>query len=249
MSVDESAATDLDSAFEQLAGMSLLDNSMESVLQRVCDLARALLPGDVAASVSILADDRPGTVAFAGDLARRLDESQYGRGYGPCLEAIARRTPQEVGDTRSDPRWPDHLRVAVEAGCLSTLSVPLPIQEQQWGAGLNLYARQPRAFSGDPAGRAAVDRFAAYAAVAVANMHDYAAAVAQGRELSVVLRSRTSVGQAQGILMERHGVSADQAFQALVMVSMRTHVRVWDVAQQVVETGELAPPRGPRPPD
>ena len=248
MTTDESSAEDLESAFEQLAGMSLVDNSMESVLQRVCDLARSLLPGDVAASVSVLADDKPGTVAFAGDLARRLDESQYGRGYGPCLEAIARKAPVEVEDTRSDSRWPDHQRVAVEQGCLSSLSVPLPVHEQQWGAGLNLYAREPGAFSGDPGSRTAVDRFAGYAGVAVANMHAYAAAVAQGRDLDVVLRSRAHVDQAQGILMERHGITADQAFQALALVSMRAQVELRDVAEQVVRTGELAPPGGRRRP-
>ena len=42
--------------------------------------------------------------------------------------------------------------------------------------------------------------------------------------------------------MERHKLTADQAFQALAELSMHTNVKVNEVAQHVVRTGELAAP-------
>jgi GAF domain-containing protein len=233
---------DITRAFEQLGRITLADNTMESVLQRICDLAGQLLPGDVSASVSILADDKPETAAFSGDLSRRLDENQYGRGYGPCLEAIAAGRPLEVDDARTDGRWPDYLQVAQEMGSLSSLSVPLPLHQQQWGAGLNLYARQAHAF--DDTSRELAGRFADYAAVAVANMHAYEGAVAYAQNLEAALESRAVIDQAKGILMERYKLTADQAFQALARLSMQTNVKVRDVAEHVVTTGELAAPGG-----
>ena len=48
--------------------------------------------------------------------------------------------------------------------------------------------------------------------------------------------------------MVRHWITSHHAFQALALVSMRTQVELRDVAEQVVRTGELAPPGGRRRP-
>ena len=51
--------------------------------------------------------------------------------------------------------------------------------------------------------------------------------------------SREVIGQAQGILMERDRVSAEQAFDILRRASRRLKRRkFWDVTQNLVETGE-----------
>jgi GAF domain-containing protein len=243
MTIDDTGPLDVSTAFEQLGRISLLEHSMESVLQQVCDLATEVFPGDVSASVSIVAGKKPGTAAFAGDLAVSLDETQYDRGQGPCLHAIATREVVSIPDTRTDERWPDYMPQARREGCRSSLSVPLPTSDDDWGAGVNLYAREPRAFDGDQT-QAVADRLAAYAGVAVANMHAYQTAVATNQNLQTALLSRAVIDQAKGILMERYKLTADAAFQALVAVSTRSNVKLHDVARHVVTTGELAaPPR------
>ena len=50
------------------------------------------------------------------------------------------------------------------------------------------------------------------------------------------------IGQAKGILMERHKVSAGEAFDRLISASQRTHRKLRDIAEQLAETGELAAP-------
>ena len=53
--------------------------------------------------------------------------------------------------------------------------------------------------------------------------------------LRIALKSRDIIGQAKGILMERHGIEADEAFDRLVKMSQETNVKVREVAENLVE--------------
>src|SRR5688572_18230115 len=54
--------------------------------------------------------------------------------------------------------------------------------------------------------------------------------------------SHNLIGQAQGILMERYKLTAEQAFAVLARVSQQTNVKLRDVAQHLVDTGEIPGP-------
>jgi GAF domain-containing protein len=221
-------------ALERLGSLALREHSMESVLQTVVELAKQVLPGNPETSISLLVNDRPSTTSSTGQLAVDLDEVQYGHGYGPCLESARTGQLIEIDDTATEQRWGDYCRIAAAHGNGSSLSIPLPVSERVSGA-MNTYARVPHAFDADA--RAAALRFAPYAAVAVANMHAYQDARDMAGNLQVALESRAVIDQAKGILMERHRVTADRAFQALAQVSMRTNTKVREVAEQLVLTG------------
>jgi AmiR/NasT family two-component response regulator len=75
-----------------------------------------------------------------------------------------------------------------------------------------------------------------------ANMPTTQTAAAQ---LRGALNTREVIGQAQGILMERDRISARQAFNILRRASQHLNVKLKDVAQELVETGE-DPKTGPR---
>ena len=223
-------------ALERLGSMSLRDQSMESVLQTVVQLAKEVLPGNPETSISLLANGKATTAISTGALALDLDESQYGRGYGPCLHAAATGEVVEISDARDERRWPDYARAAWERGSGSSLSVPLPLAESLSGA-LNIYARPPRAF--DDEARTAATRFVPYAGVAVANMHAYQTARSMALNLEVALESRAVIDQAKGVLIERFKLTPDQAFQALAQASMRSNTKVRDIADRLVRTGEF----------
>ena len=90
---------------------------------------------------------------------------------------------------------------------------------------------QPGAFDDDSLSIAAL--YAAMAAVALN--------AAQTETLQLALKSRDIIGQAMGILMERHGITDREAFQRLSTASQNLNVRLKDVADQVVFTGEVSP--------
>ncbi|WP_442928986.1 ANTAR domain-containing protein [Modestobacter sp. VKM Ac-2977] len=235
---DGPLSRDATDALARLGNLALRDHSMESVLQTVADLVKQVLPGEIEASISLLVNDKATTTVYTGQLALDLDESQYGRGYGPCLHAASTGELVEIADARVEDRWPDYGQAAWQRGSGSSLSVPLPVQEQVAGA-LNIYARKPYAF--DEEARSAAVRFAPYAGVAVGNMYAYQSARDMAENLQIALESRAVIDQAKGILMERHKLTADQAFQALAAVSMRRNRKVRDIAETLVRTGEFRP--------
>jgi AmiR/NasT family two-component response regulator len=62
--------------------------------------------------------------------------------------------------------------------------------------------------------------------------------------LQAALNSRAVIDQAKGILMERHKLTADQAFKFLAQASMAANRKLRDIAGHLVVTGELLlPPR------
>ena len=236
MNPPDGAAVATQPAFDELGRLSFADHSLDSLLQRVTALAAGVLPGEPVISLTILGGKQPVTVAASGDLAFRLDQTQYRLGAGPCLSAASTGQSAELPDTRSPEQWPEFAAECAAAGCDSVLSFPLPVREKVAGA-MNVYAR--RFTVTDQATRDLVSRFADYAVVPVSNMYLYASAVERADHLATALDSRAVIDQAKGVLMERFKLTPDQAFQALTRVSMQTNTKVRDIAEHFVRTGEL----------
>jgi len=226
-------------ALETLGRLSLRELSIEQLLQTITELALTVTSGDAESSVTLVVKgEAASTVASSGQMATALDERQYEGNVGPCLQSARSGEIIEITDARTDDRWGDYTGHAVDIGMLSSLSIPLEIdRDRQVAAALNIYARQAHAF--DDAGRAAATSFGAYAAVATANLHAYQAAQEAADNLQIALTSRATIDQAKGILMERHRLTADEAFQVLAEVSMAANIKVREVADQLVRTGEL----------
>ncbi|MGY1733539.1 ANTAR domain-containing protein [Geodermatophilus sp. SYSU D01045] len=68
-----------------------------------------------------------------------------------------------------------------------------------------------------------------------------AAAERHAADLEVAPVSNRRIGQAIGILVARHGVTEDQAFDLLRQCSNRHDVELAVVADDVARTGELQP--------
>ena len=229
---------DPNDALDRLGRLSLRELSMESLLQTVAELTRSVMPGHTETSVSLLVRDVPTTVVSTGQLAVDVDESQYESGSGPCLHAARTGELVVVADARTDTRWPDYMPQAAGRGALSSLSVPLAIDDDsQLSGALNIYAREAGAF--DEEAQSAATRFGPYAAVAAGNLHAYQSARDMAGNLQAALESRAVIDQAKGVLIERYKLTPDQAFQLLARASMHANRKVRDIADVLVRTGEL----------
>ena len=233
--VDTSSAQRTRSALDELALLLLADESTQSVLQKVVDLVQRVMPAAADVSITLLRNDQATSAAFTGQRAVDLDEMQYERGYGPCMEAALGGLVIEITDGRTEHRWPTYVRHFLRSGALSSLSVPVPAA--QLAAGLNVYAVTAEAFTDEH--RRVARQFADLAAVALSNMHTLQDARGLAENLRVAMESRSVIEQAKGVLIERHEVTADQAFRLLVAVSMRTNRKLRDLADQLVRTGEI----------
>src|SRR3712207_5996137 len=114
------------------------------------------MPAGSEVSLTLVRGDRPSTAAFTGPLAEDLDETQYERGYGPCLEAAIGGHVTEIADARTEDRWPEYVTTFLDRGALSALAAPVPAAHLS--AGLNVYARTARAYTDDD--RSALRAFA-----------------------------------------------------------------------------------------
>ncbi|MGY1849013.1 MULTISPECIES: ANTAR domain-containing protein [unclassified Blastococcus] len=239
--IPDRRSTHATAALENLGRLSLRELSMESLLQSLADQAKSVMPGAPEASVTLVIEGEATTVVDTGPLALNLDRAQYARGAGPCLHASRTGVATEIVDTRVEHRWPDYARQAAERGNLSSLSVPLVFAgERELTGALNIYAREVAAF--DETSRAVATGFAPYAGIAAASVRAYRGAQEMADHLQTALASRAVIEQAKGILIERHKLTADQAFHLLVTASMTTNTKLRDVADHLVRTGELLSP-------
>jgi GAF domain-containing protein len=202
----------------------------EDVLRTVVEASLRTVPGAQEGSVTLVLGRRKVlSQAASSPLPVRIDALQEEIGEGPCLESAWEQHTVLVPDLATEPRWPRFSARASELGVRSMLAFQLYVDGDNLGA-LNLYSEQADAF--DDRSVVVGELFAAHAAVA------YSAAQRESA-LERALVSRELVGQAQGILMERSRLTAEQAFAELQRASQRRNVKLAEVARRLVETGDL----------
>ncbi|HEX6404445.1 MAG TPA: GAF and ANTAR domain-containing protein [Pseudonocardiaceae bacterium] len=204
-----------------------LQHTLMGIVRAVVDNA----PGAQFAGMSVLEGRRKVTTqAWSDEIVLLRDRAQYETGEGPCLESVYQEQTVRLPDMRAEQRWPKFTRRAVEYGIGSMLSLQLYVSGDNLGA-LNLYSRAPNAFNDESEHVGLL--LAAHAAVAMAS--------AQREEhLFRAMGTRDLIGQAKGILMERHKVTANQAFSLLIRASQNTNSKLRDVANHLTVTGEIA---------
>ena len=200
----------------------------EELLLDVLERALVIFPACDEVSVGRLG--KGGRLEAAATLsasAGACDELQSAVHEGPSLTAITEHLIVRVESAPTDLRWPRFAEGVAELGVGSILAIPL--SPRSVNAALSLYASAEEAFDAQDEfiGRA----FATHAGIALAHAELEA-------NLRTALRSRECIGQAVGILMERHRITASQAFDLLVYASQRTHRKLRDLAKWVVATGE-----------
>jgi len=201
------------------------------VLEDLVGLARDRISGADEVSMTLIDGGRPSTVASTGRLALEMDERQYDAGWGPCLDCIPAGRLLAVDDAASETRWPQFIEKAREIGMGSSISAPMPTQQHLRGA-LNIYARTAHAF-GDSS-RELAQSLAVHAALALAHAYRYTSAARQAETLREAMRSRAVIEQAKGILMVARQCSDEDAFDTLVRLSQSRHVKLRDLAAQIV---------------
>jgi GAF domain-containing protein len=202
---------------------------VEKTLQAITDGARDSVPGADAVSVSFVTGRQAYSRAATDDLPRLVDELQSRLDEGPCLDALREQTTVRVDDVATEERWPGFATEAAAIGMGSSLSFQLFVEGDNLGA-LNIYSRSPHAFDHDSETVGLV--FASHASIALA-------AARQEENLKRAVDHRDLIGQAKGILMERHRLTAGQAFHVLVQASSHTNRRLFDIAEELTTTGSI----------
>ncbi|TDD26771.1 ANTAR domain-containing protein [Kribbella turkmenica] len=189
--------------------------------------AAEAVPGVDFVSISITGKDgRVRTMAPTDERAARADELQYELGEGPCLDVVFNTPVVEVDDIASDLRWPSYgPRAAKVFGIGSQLGFQFHAEPHARG-GVNLYSTRTHDLTTESRQLGAM--FANLVAAALGWSREHA-------NLSEALMTRTLIGQAIGVLMERYRLDPDRAFAFLVRTSQSGNVKLREVAAGIVE--------------
>lgn len=234
---------DLSAAYAELQNLILDGPDVTDFLHQLAVLASAIVPG-THCGITLRRDGQVATVAHSDGVAMRMDEIQYVRGRGPCLEAIHQETRIEVPDMSTEDRWGDYPGYALSNGIHSVFSLPLTLDGHTRGA-LNLFATAPHAFTDADINRA--EAFTAQAATALTILLRHASHTVLDDELREALATRAVIDQALGILMVTRKISARDAFEILRHTSQNTNRKVSTIAAELIETMTGHPPEPPRP--
>lgn len=191
---------------------------LQPILETVLAGALCVVPGARSAT-ALLLDRRQQIAARASSdpAAAELDDLQVALGEGPTLEAAHSSTVAGSKNLHRAVAWPQWAAHATGVGYTAVLAVP--VQGQLLGGALTLYRA-----SDDVALDESMARLVACTAAMVL---DHAVDVAG---LTRALETRDAIGQAKGILVERHSIDANQAFALLVSASQATNMKLRDVA-------------------
>lgn len=230
----EELTQELTDRFKESARVLFSAGALADTLQRVVDLAVETIDGCDFAGIFLLEDDAVTTPAHTDPMVIEVDALQHRYRQGPCLEAVADDSTVYAGDLAEDSRWPLYGPEATAAGVRSVLALSLSAGKTK-GA-LNLYARYPQAFGVIDRAKGLLLAGLAGQALSTAQAHDEEAHRLDN--LQGALLTRAVIGQAQGILIERERITADQAFDILRRASQHLNIKLRDVAQNLVDTGE-----------
>jgi GAF domain-containing protein len=216
-------------AFADMARLMHQEPDVEQTVDRVAELAKQSLACDCAGVMLVHGGKQVETAATTDALVEKADKLQMECRQGPCLEAIWDHGTFVIDDTTTERRWPEWCRQVAGLGVRSVLSLRLFTHNNTLGA-LNLYSVEPGRFDEDDVAVAAI--FAGHASVALA-------AARNESSLRQAIDARHLIGQAQGILMERFNLDADQAFSILRRYSQDKNVKLRTVAEEMVSSRRL----------
>jgi GAF domain-containing protein len=236
--------TELSNALQELAGILVSDEDVESTIDRITHLAVACIDGADFCGVSLVVKGREiKTVGATDEIAAEVDRLQYEFGEGPCLSSIADRATFMIDDIASDRQWPRFSTAAVDKGVNSLLAFVMQISDESLAA-LNLFARKPHAFSTEDLRVGAI--FASHAAYTLANAQTHELDRQKAQQLEEALATRGIISNAVGILMAQEGLNRDEAFAMLRRTSQKLNLKLKFIAEGVVDQAEQgAAPRKP----
>jgi GAF domain-containing protein len=202
------------------------DTDSETVIAELAEHAAIEIPGAEYAGITITRNGKQiETPAATHMYPMLLDKIQQRHAEGPCLSAAWEEKTIHVADLETDERFPHYRQDALaETPIRSIMAFHLFIAGETMGA-LNVYSETPNVFDDESRNIGLV--FAAHSSVAWNSAR-------RDEQFKKALASRDVIGQAKGMIMERYGVNAVQAFDLLRKLSQDSNVPLIKVATDLV---------------
>ncbi len=225
--------------------LSLTSGGEARSLNRLAELAAWQVPACAGAHAAVWREGEVVTDAATHPDLAELAELQLKAGRGPIVAASDAGIAVSCPDTLEESRWPEYAEAALSRGI--RCSVHLVRELPDGTLVLSLFGMRPGVL--DVESNPVADVLAAFGGAMLANATAYHQARRTASQLQDAVATRSVVDQAKGVLMHALGCDADEALRRLRRESQRRHVKVTEVAVQVVAAygDDRAGSGGPRP--
>ncbi|BCW70957.1 hypothetical protein NicSoilB8_20010 [Arthrobacter sp. NicSoilB8] len=204
----------------RIKGLLLTAEKVDRALQLFTAGVHETFPGSTGASVSPFDEQGRGSSTAATDpLVLLADEAQYKLEQGPCPTARDTQRTVLIHDVATDDRWPLWTQAMDGHPVRSVISVPL--------------------MSGtyDETTALALEKLAAPAALLLAHIQTPETPRRFSKPFTAALTSRDSIIRAQGILMERDGLSPNASLQKLLRLARTSTQPMTVICTEIIAGG------------
>src|SRR5829696_3785857 len=206
-------------------------DSLAEALQEIMAVAIPLLRADGA---GLMLAERQGAlrwVTATNQAERAFEQAERDLGEGPCIDAFTAGQLVWTSNLRADPRWPRLGPAARTNQIRGVLSAPVVLGDQPIGT-CNALTTATRDWTEADAG--AVRPFAVMLGRLIGSISDARHKTELTTQLQYALSSRVLIEQAKGVLMEREGIDAEQAFELLRHRARSSERKLADVARELL---------------
>jgi hypothetical protein len=210
--------------------LSLTNGGEARSLNKLAELAAWQVPSCSGAHAAVWRDGEVVSAAATHPDLAELADMQLRSGCGPLVEAADGGVAVSCPETLEEARWPEFAEAALRRGvrCSVHLVRGLP----RGALVLSLFGVRPGVL--DAESNPMADLLAAFGGAMLTNATAYSQAQRTASQLKDAVVARSVVDQAKGILMHALGCDADEALRRLRQESQRRHVKVTEVAAEVV---------------
>lgn len=223
---------ELASMLRRIERLIIPRSELSSAVRQVTSTAESTIEGCDAASVTIVLEGEPSTLASSDRVVLLLHLVQYEHGQGPCVDAARFGDLIEVDFWPVDERYPYLANAGRSAEFTGVVSVPVKVHGEPV-ASLNLYTRRPGGFPESP--RRAGRVLAAEIGVLLLRSPVLGSAEEFVHDLQRSDEQRSTLGQAEGLLMMTHHCTVEQARGLLHEASDTERRTLMDVAATVLD--------------
>jgi hypothetical protein len=222
--VGEDARALIDACYTISAGLDR-GASVAQLAQSVARVAADIALTE-AAAVTYLLNPKQFAVEATTSAAREAADSEFVTREGPAHSTLSDADIRQFDAGNADA-WPAHAQYLQALGLRYELAFPLSFRNVR--ATLSVFQGGDRPFA--PEVRERLTLLARHAATVLAQAD-------VETNLRVAVDSRQTVGQAVGILVERHRITPQAAFDRLAHASNVSQSKLRDLAAVLIETGE-----------
>jgi GAF domain-containing protein len=219
-------------AFARIKGLLLTEEKVDRAMRGLVEAAKDAIPGTVGAGISVRDREHGGPVGCSTDeVLKQEDAAQLEAGQGPCITAWTTGQAVIVHDAATDARWPLWRQAVVSLPIRSLASAPITAGNGFIGA-MKVYSTLPSAY--DAGTGQLLEKLGVAAATLLSNVQGPQTPRRMSESLKDALQDRDNTSRACGILMERRGLSPEQAIRELFRLARANKSTVAQVCLEIM---------------